>query len=78
MTSTTGSSTCPITEMTNDDSAITVALGAVIGVLVVLQIITLISYGVVARRKNTNYNDQVCVTQLSPNNSIISLLFIVC
>ncbi len=31
-----------------------VAPGAVIGVLVVLQIITLISYGVVARRRNTN------------------------
>ncbi len=42
----------------NHDSTITVALGAVIGVLVVLQIITLIGCGVVARRRNTNGNYQ--------------------
>ncbi len=40
------------------DSAIKAALGAVIGVLVVLQIITLIGCGAIVRRKNTNTNYQ--------------------
>ena len=46
---------CTFTGSTNHHaSTITAALGAVIGVLVVLQIITLIGCGVVARRRNTN------------------------
>ncbi len=45
-------------ESSSQDSTIKAALGAVIGVLVVLQIITLIGCGAIARRKNTTANYQ--------------------